>query len=237
MGGCTTRSRDEAERFQSDYNLVVNQIRLNTVSWKKFVSEVAFHGVLSRLSQGKVQAVMRGIGLEKEYRDEHSALRRFLVVTRTDQKCSAKELISVGLLMCKGNERERGEYLCSLLDSMSEKEALRDIPEKMKSFMLIAAKSIPELMAQVLNNPDTKLLPKLTMMDNDVLKEAIKQWIPKGRLESGKLLHDREQMIEWVAKGDLSPTRAVQAAVHAYNSVKGDEHEAAKSEFIKAKDP
>ena len=219
MGGCTSRSRDGSERFQSDYNLVLNQIKLNTIPWKKFVSEVAFYGVFARLNQTKIQAVMKSVGLEKEYNDENSTLRKFLVITHTNQKCTAKDLISIGLLMCKGVETEKGEYLCNFLDSMSEKEPLRDITEKMKNLMSIATKSMIELMLQVLSNPDTKLLSKLAMMDDGVISEAVKQWIPKGREELGKILYDRKKLIEWVEKGELTPTKAVLIAIRTYDSL------------------
>lgn len=220
MGGCESRNRDETERFQSDYRLVVDQIKLNRVYWKKFVSEVSFHGVLAHLTQPKLNAIMKAIGLEKEYNDEKSALRIFLALLQIDKRCSARDFISVGLLMCYGNDKERGEYLSTFLQQGANESTIRNVRERMSKMMVIAVKGIPDLMLKVLNNTDTDFISNFCMMDEGMFAESIRRWLPEGTSKGNQIVHSHDELVEWVRKGELDPIKAVKVALKVFNSMK-----------------
>ena len=220
MGGCESRNRDGTERFQSDYKLVVDQIKLNKVHWKKFIGEVAYHGVLAHLTQPKINSVMKAIGLEKEYNDENSALRIFLSLLHVDKRCSARDFISIGLLMCYGNDIERAEYLSIFLQQGDDKDIIRNMKERMNRMMVVVIKGIPDLMLKILSNPDTNFIKAFKTMDEGIFAESIRRWIPEGSTKENKTIHKKEELIKWVKKGELDPINAVKVALTVYNSMK-----------------
>eukprot|EP00826_Nyctotherus_ovalis_P011964 TRINITY_DN13118_c0_g2_i2.p1 TRINITY_DN13118_c0_g2~~TRINITY_DN13118_c0_g2_i2.p1 ORF type:complete len:238 (-),score=63.02 TRINITY_DN13118_c0_g2_i2:69-782(-) len=220
MGVCENRSHDESERFQSDYKLMVDQIKLNKVHWKKFISEVAFQGVLSHLSESKINSIMKAIELNKEFSDRRSALRSFFNLLQADKKCSARDLIVIGLLMCYGNDVEKGEYLFNFLQQNGDEDTVRGMQERMTKMMVIVVRAIPDLMLKTLANPDTKFISSFAMMDEGIFAESVRRWVPEGSVKGDKVVHTRAEVTEWVRKGELDPLKAVKVALSVYNAMK-----------------
>eukprot|EP00826_Nyctotherus_ovalis_P015828 TRINITY_DN14533_c0_g1_i11.p1 TRINITY_DN14533_c0_g1~~TRINITY_DN14533_c0_g1_i11.p1 ORF type:complete len:240 (+),score=51.39 TRINITY_DN14533_c0_g1_i11:62-781(+) len=219
MGGCESARQTEAEILLERCQGLLDMIGLNRVHWKQFVSKVALYGIVSKITKQKICAIMEEIHLLNEFNDEGSPLRQFLSLLQLDNICNARDLMYIGLLMCKGSDREKGEYFSSLIEADADYMSVIDIMKPVKYLMSVAAQTIPELSLRF-NNRDNKLAERLIHLHQGIFAAAVKRWVPLGRSKGGMIVMNREMLVDWVAQGELQPMRALNVAITVYQSMK-----------------
>ena len=235
MGGCGGTRYTKDQKFLSECEEILSTLKLNTVHWKHFIAEVALYGVLAKLALREISLVMKAVGLEKNFSNEKSVLRKFLELLQLDKTCKARDLIVVGLILCKGFDKERGEYLCHLLDPEAASDNIeQDILETMKGIMVIAVKAVPELVIMNrkeagrieseddgIEKRDTKFIQSFIAMDEGILSAATKRWLPLGDPEGDKIIYKKSRIVEWVMNGEFAPMRALEIGLQMYITMNG----------------
>lgn len=217
MGGCGGRTVTKEDQLILDCEQIVNRIKLNTVNWKKFSSEVGLYGAIGELKTEQIKRIMEAIGLGKEFSNENSILVQFLKSLHLYDNCNASDLIVAGLLFCKGLEIERGEYLCYALCQDKNTEKLPDASERMKGIMAIAIRTLPELVINNISGCEAKFINEFKNMDEGILSASTKRWLPSGDFEDDKIVYKKSDLIKWVQNGEFSPIKAIEIALKAYD--------------------
>eukprot|EP00826_Nyctotherus_ovalis_P035594 TRINITY_DN3069_c0_g4_i2.p1 TRINITY_DN3069_c0_g4~~TRINITY_DN3069_c0_g4_i2.p1 ORF type:complete len:242 (+),score=56.63 TRINITY_DN3069_c0_g4_i2:151-876(+) len=219
MGGCNGTRQTESDMLLENCQIVIDRIGLNCIYWKDFVSKVALYGVVSNITAQKVRALMDDVQMLNSFSNEASPLRQFLSSLHLDSRCNAKELILIGLLMCKGSDKEKGEFFCSLIEDGAEWLDAREVIRVVSYAMIAAVQVIPEL-ALKSSGRESKLAARVIAMHNELLRAAMKRWLPWGRVKGDRIVMTKSELVDWVARGELDPIKALTVALAVYQSMK-----------------